>query len=47
MSESLLEVKGLRKYYPLNKSFFSRERGSVKAVDDISFAVSKGRPSVW
>lgn len=42
MSESLLEVKGLRKYYPLNKGFFSRERGSVKAVDDISFAVSKG-----
>lgn len=42
MSESLLEVKGLRKYYPLNKGFFSRAHGSVKAVDDISFTVDKG-----
>lgn len=47
MSESLLEVKGLKKYYPINKGFFNRAQGYVKAVDDISFSVSKVRPLAW
>ncbi|WP_238652728.1 ABC transporter ATP-binding protein [Paenibacillus piscarius] len=42
MSESLLEVKGLQKYYPINKGMLGRVRGSVKAVDDLSFSVGRG-----
>ncbi|MFD1772689.1 ABC transporter ATP-binding protein [Paenibacillus rhizophilus] len=42
MSEHLLEVKGLKKYYPINKGFLNKTQGYVKAVDDISFAVRRG-----
>ena len=42
MSERLLEVKGLKKYYPIHKGFFNKAHGSVKAVDDITFSVNKG-----
>jgi len=43
MSEKLLEVKHLKKYYPV-KSFSAlpREKKYVKAIDDISFDISKG-----
>ncbi|MBY9081300.1 dipeptide ABC transporter ATP-binding protein [Paenibacillus sp. HN-1] len=42
MSEHLLEVRGLKKYYPIKKGFLDRTQGYVKAVDDISFAVRSG-----
>lgn len=42
MRERLLEVKGLKKYYPIHKGFFNKAHGSVKAVDDITFSVNKG-----
>lgn len=42
MSEHLLEVKGLKKYYPIIKGFLNKTQGYVKAVDDISFAVRRG-----
>mgnify|MGYP001329867845 CR=1 FL=1 len=42
MSDNLLEVHHLKKYYPLHKSLFNRTQGYVKAVDDISFTVQKG-----
>ena len=39
----LLEVRNLRKYYPVTKGFiFQRQVGAVKAVDDISFFIRKG-----
>lgn len=38
----LLEVKGLRKYFPVRGGFFSRTRGSVKAVDGIDFYIRRG-----
>ncbi len=42
-SEILLEVRNLRKYYPVTKGFiFQRQVGAVKAVDDISFFIRKG-----
>src|SRR5215471_8216228 len=41
--EVLLEVRNLRKYYPVTKGFiFQRQVGAVKAVDDISFFIRKG-----
>ncbi|MEZ4731422.1 MAG: dipeptide ABC transporter ATP-binding protein [Caldilineaceae bacterium] len=38
----LLEVKALKKYFPIRKGIFSRVVGQVKAVDNVSFAVQPG-----
>ena len=38
----LLDVRGLRKYYPIAKGFFRRVVGHVRAVDDVSFTVREG-----
>ncbi|GJM70873.1 hypothetical protein HMSSN036_30890 [Paenibacillus macerans] len=40
--QPLLEVSGLKKYYPQNKGWFSRKSGVVKAVDGVSFRVMPG-----
>lgn len=42
MSELLLEVNGLKKYFPITGGIFGRVKGEVKAVDDVSFYVKKG-----
>jgi oligopeptide transport system ATP-binding protein len=42
MSENILEVKNLKKYFPIKKGLLLREVGQVKAVDDVSFFVRKG-----
>ena len=42
MSEVLLEVTGLRKYFPIRRGLFSRVVGQVKAVDGVSFSVNRG-----
>ncbi len=40
-AEPLLRVENLRKYYPFTQGIlFARKIGEVKAVDDISFAIS-------
>lgn len=41
--QKLLEVKGLRKYFPIRGGVFSRVVGNVKAVQDISFDVLPGQ----
>lgn len=38
----ILEVKNLKKYYPIKGGFFSRVIGHVKAVDGISFNIERG-----
>ncbi|MGG0939761.1 dipeptide ABC transporter ATP-binding protein [Brevibacillus centrosporus] len=38
----LLEVKGLKKYYPFKKGMFSSEVGYVRAVDGLDFTVQQG-----
>lgn len=40
--DTLLEVKNLKKYYPVTAGFFKRKVGDVKAVDDISLTLKKG-----
>jgi len=40
MSEKLLEVEGLKQYFPVNAGLFSKKY--VKAVDDVTFFVNKG-----
>jgi oligopeptide transport system ATP-binding protein len=42
MSELLLEVTGLKKYFPITGGLFGGKKGEVKAVDDVSFYVKKG-----
>lgn len=42
MSEVLLKVDGLKKYFPITGGILGKQTGSVKAVDDISFWVNKG-----
>lgn len=42
MTEILLEVKRLKKYFPITGGLFGKKVGEVKAVDDISFFVNKG-----
>jgi oligopeptide/dipeptide ABC transporter ATP-binding protein len=39
---SLLEVKNLKKYFPIKTGFLSRTTGQVKAVDGISFTLKRG-----
>lgn len=38
----LLEVKNLKKYFPIKSSVFSKQKGAVKAVDGISFNIKRG-----
>lgn len=42
MTEHLLEVNGLKKYFPIKKGLFGRAAGEVKAVNGISFYVKEG-----
>jgi len=35
----LLEVKGLKKYFPIHKGIMGRVMGQIKAVDDVSFEI--------
>ena len=40
--ESLLEVRDLKKWFPIEKGFWSRTVGHVKAVDGVSFDILPG-----
>jgi peptide/nickel transport system ATP-binding protein len=42
-TEKLLEVKHLKKFFPLSGGVFRKVLGYVRAVDDISFDIMKGR----
>ncbi|KKX57144.1 ABC transporter ATP-binding protein [Brevibacillus borstelensis] len=38
----LLEVKDLKKHYPIKKGLFGKQVGAVKAVDGVSFSIQPG-----
>jgi peptide/nickel transport system ATP-binding protein len=42
MTAPLLDVRGLRKFFPIAKGFLHRSSGHVRAVDDVSFIVQEG-----
>lgn len=43
MNESILQVKNVKKYFPVSKGvIFLKQVGLIKAVDDISFNIGKG-----
>lgn len=41
-NDILLEVQGLKKYFPVQKGFLRRTVGYVKAIDDVTFFVREG-----
>lgn len=42
MNNLLLEVKNLKKYFPITKGFLRKRVATVRAVDDVSFFVREG-----
>ena len=42
-SDTVLQIDGLKKYFPIRKGIFKRTVGWIRAVDDVSFAVSAGQ----
>jgi oligopeptide/dipeptide ABC transporter ATP-binding protein len=42
MNENILEIKKLKKYYPVRSGFFSKVSDYVKAVEDVSLEIKKG-----
>ena len=42
MGEPLLQVRDLKKHFPVGNRLLGRERGWVKAVDGISFMINRG-----
>lgn len=43
MTDYLLEVKHLKKYFPVRSGLFRRQTGNVHAVDDVSFSIRSGQ----
>ncbi|MDA1180444.1 MAG: ATP-binding cassette domain-containing protein, partial [Planctomycetota bacterium] len=42
MSDTLLDVHHLKKYFPVRRGILQRVANHVKAVDDISFSINRG-----
>jgi len=42
MTLPILDVRGLRKHFPVRRGVFGRVAGQVKAVDDVSFSIARG-----
>lgn len=42
MSEKLLEVKSLKKYFPIKKGVLKKTVGHVKALNNVTFTIDKG-----
>lgn len=40
--DNILEISHLKKYFPIKGSFVGTTKGSVKAVDDVSFTIKRG-----
>jgi oligopeptide transport system ATP-binding protein len=42
MNETLLEIRGLKKYFPYGGEFLSGERGTIRAVDGVDLEIMRG-----
>ena len=42
-ADNILQVQNLKKYFPIKVGVFRKVVGHVKAVDDVSFSISRGR----
>ena len=46
MAEELLRVENVKKHFPVSRGIiFQKQIAAVKAVDDVSFTVNRGRRS--
>ena len=43
VNETLLQVQGLKVYFPIRRGFFQRTVGQVRAVDDVALDIRSGR----
>jgi oligopeptide/dipeptide ABC transporter ATP-binding protein len=41
-TRQVLDVRGLRKFYPIHRGLLGRLAGHVRAVDDVSFTIERG-----
>ncbi|EYE87827.1 peptide ABC transporter ATP-binding protein [Fervidicella metallireducens AeB] len=41
-NKALIEIKNLKKYFPIKKGLLKKTVANVKAVDDVSFTINKG-----
>ncbi len=42
IQDNILEVRHLKKYFPVGKTFFGKPLAFLKAVDDVSFVIPRG-----
>ncbi|MBN2261043.1 MAG: ATP-binding cassette domain-containing protein [Clostridiales bacterium] len=42
VEDYVIEVKNLKKYYPVSSGLFAKVKANVKAVDDVSFNIKRG-----
>ncbi len=42
MTEPIVKLENIKKYFPIRGGVFSRVVGNIKAVDDVSFVINKG-----
>ncbi|MBN8871719.1 MAG: ABC transporter ATP-binding protein [Rhodospirillales bacterium] len=42
MTAPVLDVRALRKHFPIRRGLFGRVAGHVRAVDDVSFSIARG-----
>lgn len=42
MQETILELKNIKKYYPIKRGFLKRSAGFVRAVDNVDLSIRKG-----
>lgn len=43
LNNNLVSVNNLKKYFPIKSGIIKRQTGSVKAVDDVTFEIPKGK----
>ncbi len=41
--DNILEVRNLQKHFPIRKGFLKRQVGTVRAVDDVTFSIPRGK----
>ena len=39
---NMIEIKNLRKYFPIKGGFFNKNYGEVKAVENVNFKIPEG-----
>ncbi|MFO7976105.1 MAG: ATP-binding cassette domain-containing protein [Candidatus Hydrogenedentota bacterium] len=42
MTQPLLEIEGLTKFFPIKTTLFRRQVGEIRAVDEVSFHINRG-----